>query len=51
MKKYKIIYKEVGKPTPKTTTYSGNKSEAEIIEFFGLETDPTVEWYDIQLTN
>ena len=51
MKKYKIIYKEVGRPTPKSTTYQGNKSEAEIVEFFGLDSDPIVEWWDIQLIN
>ena len=51
MKKYKITYKEVGRPTPRTTYYSGDKSEEYVIKFFGLETDPKVEWYDIQLTN
>lgn len=37
MKKYRITYKEVGKPKPGTTYYTGNKTEAQVIEFFGLD--------------
>lgn len=44
MKKYKITYKEAGRPTPKTTY------EAYIIEFFGLD-EPEVEWYKVELIN
>lgn len=50
MKKYKITYKEIGRPTPKTTYYSGDKSEAYIIKFFGLD-EPEVEWYKVELIN
>lgn len=50
MKKYRITYKEVGKPTPRTTYFTRDKSEAYIIQFFGLD-EPEVEWYKIVLTN
>lgn len=50
MKKYKIIYKEIGKPKPGTTYYTGYKTEAQVIEFFGLN-EPDVEWYKVELIN
>lgn len=50
MKKYRITYKEVGKPKPDTTYYTGNKTEAQVIEFFGLD-EPEVEWYKVELIN
>lgn len=50
MKKYKITYKEVSRPTPRTTYYSGDKSKEYVIEFFGLN-EPGVEWYKVELIN
>ena len=50
MKKYRITYKEVGKPKPSTTYHTGNKTEAQVIEFFGLD-EPEVEWYKVELIN
>ena len=50
MKKYKITYKEVNRPNSATTTYEGTMSEAQVIEFFGLN-EPEVEWYKIETIN
>lgn len=44
MKKYRITVKEVGHVGPIDTTYSGDKDEKGLIEFFGLENED-VEWY------
>lgn len=44
---WEIIYKEVNRPRPNTTSYTGYKTREEVIEFFGLE-EPDVEWYEIE---
>lgn len=50
MKKYRITYKEARKPKPGSTYYTGDKTEAQVIEFFGLD-EPEVEWYKVELIN
>lgn len=50
MKKYNVIFKEVGKDRVGQTSHTGNLTREEVIEFFGLD-KPDVEWYDIEEIN
>lgn len=50
MKKYRITYKEVGRPSPGYTYYTGDKSKKEIVSFFGLDKSD-IEWYIVELIN
>lgn len=44
---YKITLKEVGRDLILHPSYYGNKTEEEVIEFFGLK-EPDIEWYYIE---
>ena len=49
MPTYKIYYKDqLSKGHICTTMYCGNKTEEEIIEFFGLN-NSDVEWYKVEI--
>lgn len=44
--RYKILFKEVGSTLARVTTFTGDKTTKEIVEFFGLERQD-VEWYSV----
>lgn len=48
MKKWVVKYKEVGSDRIRTTSHSANKTEEEVINFFGLN-ESDIDWYEITL--
>lgn len=48
MKHWQVTVKEVGMPRPVVSSFLGNKSREEIIQFYGLK-NSDVEWYKVEL--
>ena len=46
MTKWIVKYKDYGSRV-RTTSHSGNLTREEVIDFFGLEDDDIIEWYQV----